>query len=158
MPQGGFWDFLELLSNWLRGLVACLMQSKSKAEMRLWVLIFCHSTVLNLSPIYFWSASSHSLSLLCWRPINEATLKPNVSTFCELEKNVHKMCTGGGWVWNWVVNSILPSPNSFSDGKMMPPPLIVSSALLNNQLKREMARSCTRWDVSHPIFLLFLAL
>jgi hypothetical protein len=30
---------------------------------------------------------------------HEATSKPNASTIRELEKIVHKMCTGG-WVWN----------------------------------------------------------
>ena len=53
-----------------------------------------------------------SLSLLCQRPNNEATSKPNASTIRELEKYVHKICTRG-LEGNWIFNSTLPSPDSF---------------------------------------------
>ena len=36
-----------------------------------------------------------SLSLLCQRPNNEPTSKPNASTIRELDEYVHKICTRG---------------------------------------------------------------
>ncbi len=55
--------FLELLSNWLWGLVACPMQSKSEAKMR-FESSFLALHILNLSLIYFFlSVSPCSLSL-----------------------------------------------------------------------------------------------
>jgi hypothetical protein len=49
-----------------------------------------------------------------------------------------------------------PPPTPSAIGKVIPPPLIVVSALLLDQLKREKARSCTHQDALHPILLLVL--
>ncbi len=69
---------LELLSNWLHGLVACPMQSKREAGLRLWVIIFSPLHSFKSKPnLKKWPAHPRSLSLLCQHPINHA--KPAAS-------------------------------------------------------------------------------
>ena len=51
----------------------------------------------------------------------EATLKPNASKIRELEKNVHKMCTGGGVGFGTeLLIQFSPPLTSSAIGKMMP--------------------------------------
>ncbi len=98
-----------------------------------------HHTLTHLKK--FWLPFP-GLSLLNLRPNNKATSKPYASPICKLEMSAQGLHKD--------FNS--PLPQSLWRSEKDAPPLIVASASLTDQWKREKEASCTCLDAMCPIF------